>query len=118
MTTLPDRLEEAEAGRLILPLKAEYFDAIRDGSKTEEYRLVTPYWTRRLLDGSLGLPRSFGAVVLTKGYPKRDDCDRRMVRSWRGFRRTTVTHPHFGPEPVEVYAIDVSEPAPAMKGEG
>jgi ASC-1-like (ASCH) protein len=33
---------------LHLSLKREYFEAIRAGTKTEEYRLCTPYWQRRL----------------------------------------------------------------------
>lgn len=90
---------------LTLPLKAEYFDAIRDGTKPEEYRLVTPFWAKRL-EG-----RTYDCVVLTKGYPKLTDFDRRISRRWRGFVRKTITHPHFGPEPVEVYAIDVSTPS-------
>lgn len=87
---------------LVLPLKAEYFNAIKGGSKVEEFRLVTPFWKKRL-EG-----KSFGRVVLTLGYPKRDDTERRLVRDWRGFTVRTITHPHFGPDPVRVYAINVS----------
>lgn len=87
--------------KLTLPLKAEYFNAIRDGEKPEEFRLVTPYWRKRL-EG-----RSYDGIVLTLGYPAADDTARRLEKPWRGFRQTTITHPHFGPEPVEVYAIDV-----------
>ncbi len=88
--------------KLTLPLKAEYFNAIRDGEKPEEFRLVTPYWRKRL-EG-----RSYDGIVLTLGYPAADDASRRLEKPWRGFRQTTITHPHFGPNPVEVYAINVS----------
>lgn len=88
---------------LVLPLKAEYFNAIRDGSKPEEFRLSTPYWQKRL-EG-----RVYDRIILTLGYPKRDDHSRRLVRDWRGYRKATITHPHFGPDPVEVYAIDVRD---------
>lgn len=88
--------------RLTLPLKRIYFEAIRDGSKTEEYRLVTPYWTGRLVG------REYDTVELTLGYPAKCAVDRRLVLPWRGFVRKTITHPHFGPDAVEVYAIDVS----------
>lgn len=88
--------------RLTLPLKAEYFDAIRAGTKTEEYRLANDYWTKRLVD------RAYDSLVLTKGYPKRDNKERRLELPWRGFTRRTIMHPHFGPEYVEVFAIDVS----------
>lgn len=90
---------------LTLPLKAEYFDAIRDGSKPEEYRKVTPYWRKRI-EG-----KDYDEIVLTKGYPPADDAGRRITRAWRGYRVIRLTHPHFGAEEVEVYAIDVTEPA-------
>jgi len=90
--------------KLILPVKGEYFDAIRDGTKLEEYRLYNSYWRRRL-EG-----RWFSVVEMTKGYPKSEDTERRILRAWKGYRTRTITHPHFGPDPVEVFAIDVSEP--------
>lgn len=94
---------------LVLPLKGEYFDAIRDGTKPEEYRLANAYWTCRLHDGD-GKPRTFDRIILTKGYPKRDDSSRRLIRPWKGFVRKALTHPHFGAAPVEVFAIDVAQP--------
>lgn len=87
---------------LTLPLKGIYFDQIRSGEKREEFRLVTPFWTRRL-EG-----RSFERIVLTRGYPQKRDSERRLTRPWRGCRKIIITHPHFGPDPVEVYAIRVN----------
>ncbi|MBO0125163.1 ASCH domain-containing protein [Agrobacterium sp. OT33] len=106
--------------KLILPLKAEYFDAIRAGTKTEEYRLANAYWTKRLIvGGERGiLHRSFDSIVLTKGYPSRDDQSRRLELPWNGFTIKTITHPHFGPDPVEVFAIDVSHRAALERSEG
>ena len=95
---------------LVLPLKAEYFEAIRNGQKAEEFRERTPYWRRRL-EG-----RTFDRVVLTLGYPQAGDTSRRLVREWRGYRETTITHPHFGDKPVNVFAIDVAT-APAVRHE-
>lgn len=86
---------------LILPLKRAYFEQIRDGAKPEEFRLCTPYWRKRL-EG-----RTFDRIVLTLGYPAANDTARRLVRPWRGYRETTITHSHFGDEPVRVFAIDV-----------
>ena len=51
---------------LQLALKAEYFDAIRAGAKTEEYRLDNAYWQKRLLK-HFGVPRECDEMVLTKG---------------------------------------------------
>lgn len=91
---------------LHLPLKREYFEAIKAGTKTEEYRLCTEYWAKRLYS-PFG---SYDQIVLTLGYPARNDHARRLVRPWRGYTIKTITHPHFGPEPVEVYAINVEAP--------
>lgn len=88
---------------IVLPLKAEYFCAIRDGEKVEEYRLDTPYWRKRLVG------REYKCIVLTLGYPKRGDHDRRIIKPWRGYVERTIQHPHFGPEPVRVFAIYVGE---------
>ncbi|ASR06921.1 RNA-binding protein [Rhizobium leguminosarum bv. viciae] len=99
--------------KLQLALKAEYFDAIRDGTKAEEYRLVTPYWIKRLYRTTNGgFHRKFDSIVLTKGYPKRGDPERTIELPWRGFRLKTITHPHFGPDPVEVFAISVQDTTP------
>lgn len=87
---------------LNLPLKGMYFDQIKSGEKVEEYRLCTPYWSKRL-EG-----RDYTGISLTKGYPPKTDDSRRIARPWRGCRKTTITHPHFGPDPVEVYAIRVN----------
>lgn len=90
--------------RLTLPLKAIYFDQIASGDKVEEYRLATHYWALRL-EG-----RTYDEVVVTKGYPARDDTTRRLVMPWRGFERKKIEHPHFGMGVVDVYAIRVGEP--------
>lgn len=90
--------------RLTLPLKAEYFHAIRDGSKKEEYRMVNDFWKKRI-EGRL-----YEDIELTLGYPAHDNSERRLVLPWKGYTVKTLTHPHFGDEPVTVYAIDVSQP--------
>lgn len=91
---------------LVLPLKREYFEAIRDGRKPEEYRLCSPHWRKRL-EGS-----EYEQIVLTLGYPAREDHERRIVRPWQGYTIKTITHPHFGPDPVQVYAISVTPTEP------
>jgi hypothetical protein len=98
--------------KLQLALKGEYFDAIKAGTKTEEYRLANGYWSRRM-----NVPADlYDKIILTRGYPKRGDPDRTIELPWRGFTRKTITHPHFGPDPVEVFAIDVRYPPPVEIG--
>lgn len=89
---------------LILALKREYFEAIRDGQKIEEFRLVNGYWKKRL-EG-----RKYDNIILTLGYPKSGDESRRIVRKWKDvpFVVKMISHKLFGDEPVMVYAIDVS----------
>ena len=87
---------------LTLALNGEYFDAIRDGTKREEYRLVNDYWKKRLVG------RRYTEIVLTRGYPRADDDSRRLRLPWLGYRILTITHKHFGNQPVEVFAIDVT----------
>ncbi|OLS48486.1 RNA-binding protein [Rhodovulum sulfidophilum] len=84
---------------LHLPLKGAYFDQIKSGEKIEEYRLVTPFWTKRL-EG-----RAYDRIELAKGYPPKGDTSRRITRLWRGARKTTITHSH-----------SISAPAPAVPG--
>jgi hypothetical protein len=103
--------DAAATRTLTLALKGEYFDAIKSGAKLEEFRLVTPYWRRRL-EG-----RVYDRIVLTRGYPGRGDASRRLVLPWKGYRRATITHPHFGPAAVEVFAINVAHDA-AHEGRG
>lgn len=91
---------------LIIPVKGVYFDQIKSGEKTEEYRLVTPFWMSRLHN------RDFSAVVLTRGYPKGGGIESvtRLTRCWKGCKIKHLQHPHFGPKTVTVFAIDVSQP--------
>ena len=84
---------------LILHLKGVYFDEIQSGVKHFEYRLTTPYWKERLIG------RTYRNVIFCKGYPARDDETMRLVRPYCGYDIQTLTHPHFGEEPVTVFAI-------------
>lgn len=92
---------------LTIPVNHEYFVQIVTGAKPEEYRLRTDYWRKRLVG------REYDAVVMTSGYPKGGGTEglTRTTRKWQGYTEKTITHPHFGAEPVEVFAINVATPA-------
>ena len=49
---------------LHLNLYRKYFDAIANGTKTTEYREVTPYWSKRL-EG-----RHYDVIKFRNGYAK------------------------------------------------
>lgn len=91
---------------LTIPVKGQYFDQIAAGEKPEEYRLFTSFWIKRLRS------RHYDRIALTRGYPKGGGVEgvTRLTRQWRGTTLRTITHPHFGPDPVMVFAIDVSQP--------
>lgn len=88
---------------LLLNLKREYFRDIAAGRKLEEYRAYNQYWRRRL-EG-----REFDLIRIACGYPRADDASRHLIRKWNGYTVKTITHPFFGPDPVKVFAIDVSQ---------
>lgn len=87
---------------LHLNLKGEYFDQIKTGEKIEEYRLYNDYWRKRLIH------RDYDGIVIKRGYPKRGDATKTIERIWRGWTIKTITHPHFGEKPVQVFAIRVN----------
>lgn len=55
--------------RLYLILKKEPFDAIKNGTKKQEYRDLTDYYKNRLFD-KLGNPIKFDCVLFRNGYSK------------------------------------------------
>jgi hypothetical protein len=94
---------------LQLAVNGEYFDQMKRGEKTEEYRLVSSYWQKRLFYGfTQNLPKKYDRLIITKGYPKRDDASRRIDVPYEGCEVKMITHPHFGPDPVKVFAIKVN----------
>lgn len=85
---------------LRLIMKGEYFDQIKAGEKPEEYRLRTPYWSKRL-EG-----RHYDLVELSRGYAARNGTlDNFLTLPFRGYAVKTITHKHFGQQPVSVFAI-------------
>ena len=94
---------------LQLAVNGEYFDAMKRGEKIEEYRLFNEYWRRRLVcEAWEDFPRKFDRLIITRGYPRADDHDRRIDIPYDGFEIKTITHKHFGDQPVKVFAIKVN----------
>lgn len=87
---------------LQLAVNGEYFDQMKSGEKTEEYRLVISFWSKRIL------ARNYDRLIITRGYPKRDDASKRIDVPYAGYEVKVITHPHFGPDPVKVFAIKVN----------
>lgn len=84
---------------LTLNLKKEYFNDIKNGIKKEEYRIVKPYWEKRLVNVH------YDKIVIKMGYPKSTEIEKIMEFSWNGFTRKQITHKEFGEDSVWVFAI-------------
>lgn len=87
---------------LQLAVNGEYFDQMKSGEKVEEYRLVNDFWNKRIMF------REYDRLIITRGYPKRDDQSKRIDIPYDGYEVKMITHPHFGPDPVKVFAIKVN----------
>lgn len=87
---------------LYLNLKKEYFESIKSGQKTEEYRLYTPYWRKRLEN------RPYDQMIVMCGYPPKNDSERRLTIPYNGYEIKTIDHEFFGSEPVKVFAIKIN----------
>lgn len=92
--------------RLIIHVRKEYFDQIRSGEKNEEYRKMNQYWFRRLC-GPTGCGIIYDAVLIASGYPEKTALDKWLMFDYAGFSMPKIRHKEFGPDPVQVYAIQL-----------
>jgi len=84
---------------LHLHLKYEYFDEIKAGTKTKEYRLADK-WKKKL-------DKRITHLRLYRGYQAASQSTIIDLK-FKGYELETITHPHFGSDPVLVCSIDVS----------
>ena len=56
----------AEGRVLRMTLKRKWYDMISSGEKTEEYREIKPYWTKRFKDFLVKKP--FDYIIFKNGY--------------------------------------------------
>ena len=122
-------METIEVKMLHLPMKKKWYDMIASGEKKEEYRELTPYWAKRLLwDDDYDEPpgdleahmepnllwnavfcgsfkfRDFSHVHFTRGYPRKDDTARHMVRKIKEMV-ITAGRPEWGAEIGKEYFV-------------
>jgi len=55
---------------LHLTVTAHWFNLIKKGVKTEEYREIKPYWISRLNEKELKAFKHFDLIQFTNGYSK------------------------------------------------
>lgn len=67
---------------LTFNLKKEWFEKIKNGEKTHEYRERQPYWYRRLFRywyrSKNNLPIKDNTICFACGYPKKEDKEKRL----------------------------------------
>ena len=83
---------------LFIIIKKKYLDEIKSGIKKYEYRLVTPYWAKRLVDVK------YRNIIFQAGYSKDSE---RLILPYKGYCIMNVKHDFFGNEPVTVFAINL-----------
>jgi len=49
--------------------------------------------------------KEYDEIHYKKGYPKNGDMSKTLVFPYNGYAIKTITHKHFGQEPVKVFAI-------------
>ncbi len=84
---------------LHLAVKKKWFDQIKAGTKILEYRLDNDYWRKRLIN------RDYDKLIITLGYPKKEDQERRIELEYYGYTMKTVVSEEWNNEPKRVFAI-------------
>ena len=87
---------------LHLNLKGVYWDQIKAGEKSFEYRLTNDFWKKSLVG------KVYDEIHIKRGYPKKGDTSRILIKPWIGFEIRELLHEHFGSETVQVFAIKVN----------
>lgn len=83
---------------LHLHVKAEYWDAVKRGEKTEEYRSIKPYWENIL-------SKKYHLIYYYKGYPKKKDKNSLIIFKYNGYHKRRINHKILGPTPVMAFVI-------------
>ncbi len=93
--------------RLHLHVKTEYFREIKAGTKRTEFREYSPYWKKffHWAPSSNRKHRAFDGIVIYNAY--KPGVHQQIHFNWSGLRLARIQHPHFGPRPVTVFAIDL-----------
>ena len=115
---------------LQLSLKKQWFDLTKSGIKTEDYREITPYWTKRLVEldienAEIGQAlcalrdgytqesvseiygvrlKHFNSNIITLGYPKSTDSERILKLEHKGIE-IREGNPEWGAVPGRKYFV-------------
>ena len=81
---------------LHIHVKKRYWELARQGVKEEEYRLIKPYWTKRLVG------KNYTLIYYYLGYT-----DKKRIFRYDGYKIKTILHLEFGNKPTKVYALSL-----------
>ncbi|PSV00731.1 RNA-binding protein [Photobacterium kishitanii] len=101
-------MKKSNLKSITINVNKRWFNEVKDGIKTEEYRLYNDYWKTRLLNKD-GTPKTFKDIKYKLGYPKNGDQSKVLEFEWEGFIVKEITHPHFDNKPETVFAIQLSK---------
>lgn len=82
--------------KLFMTIKKQYFDEIKAGTKTEEYRLVKPHWVNKLVG------KEYTHIIFQNGYSRNAP---RIEAEYLGYEVKNIKHVFFGNEDVSVFAL-------------
>jgi hypothetical protein len=83
---------------LFLTVKKKYFDQILAGKKTEEYRIIKPYWVKKLVG------KKYSHIIFQNGYSKKSP---RLKAEYLGYEIRNIRHEFFGNEEVSVFVLKI-----------
>jgi len=78
---------------LHLHVRYKYFDQVKAGTKTKEYRVVKRYWNKIL-------SKQYDEIYYWKGYTKE-----KLIFKYNGYNTELITHEEFGKKLILVFAI-------------
>ena len=84
---------------LFLSVKKKYFEMIKQGIKTEEYRELNNYWFKKLVN------KNYDEIIISLGYPKKNDISKRISFKYEGYTLGNIKHEEWNYENKRVFAI-------------
>lgn len=84
---------------LFIILKGEYFHQIAAGTKTEEYRITSEYWAKKIID------HHYSHIIFQLGYSATAP---RMIIEYLGYEKKNISSVVYNGQ-VEVFALKLGK---------
>lgn len=85
---------------LFLTIHRKYFEEILFGLKREEYRIVKPFFEKKIVG------KHYDTITFQNGYSKKSP---RLTAQYLGFNIVEMQHEFFGSEKVKVFEIKIGK---------